>query len=55
MQETIKIMRRDKIKGTIANVLSMAYYSGMPFLASYSPSKGALAISTKNVANADPL
>ena len=51
MQETIKIMRREKIKGTIANVLSMAAYSGMPFLTAYSASKGALAVMTKNVAN----
>jgi len=52
MQETIKIMRKDKIKGTIANILSMAAYSGMPFLTAYSSSKGALAIMIKNVANA---
>ena len=36
MQETIKIMIRDKNKGTIANVLSMAMYSGMPFIVAYS-------------------
>ena len=52
MQEAIKIMIRDKVKGTIAHVLSIAAYSGMPFLAAYSPSKGALAIMIKNVANA---
>ena len=52
MQETIKIMIRDKNKGTIANVLSMAMYSGMPFIVAYSGSKGALAIMTKNIANA---
>lgn len=52
MQEAIKIMRRDKIKGTIANVLSIAAHSGMPFLAAYSSSKGALTILIKNVANA---
>tara|TARA_B100001971_G_C17899837_1_gene387401 strand:- start:183 stop:644 length:462 start_codon:yes stop_codon:yes gene_type:complete len=52
MQESIKIMRRDKVKGTIACILSMAAYSGMPFLTAYSSSKGALAIMIKNVANA---
>ena len=36
MQESIKIMIRDKNKGTIANVLSMAMYSGMPFIVAYS-------------------
>ena len=52
MQDVIKIMIRDKIKGTIAHVLSVAAYSGMPFLAAYSPSKAALGIMIKNTANA---
>ena len=52
MQETIKIMKRDRAKGTIANVLSIAAHSGMPFLSAYSSSKGALTILIKNVANA---
>ena len=51
MQNSIKIMIREKIQGTILNVLSMAMYSGMPFLTAYSGSKAALAIITKNVAN----
>ena len=51
MQDCIKIMIREKIKGTILNVLSMAMYSGMPFLTAYSASKAALATITKNVAN----
>ena len=51
MQDSIKIMIREKIQGTIMNVLSMAMYSGMPFLTAYSGSKAALAIITKNVAN----
>ena len=45
-------MIRDKVKGTIAHVLSVAAYSGMPFLAAYSPSKAALGIMIKNTANA---
>lgn len=52
MQECIKIMIRDKNKGTIANILSMAMYSGMPFIMAYSGSKAALAVMTKNIANA---
>ena len=52
MQDTIKIMLREKIKGTILNILSMAVHSGMPFLAAYSSSKAALANMTKNIANA---
>jgi len=51
MQEAVKIMIRDKHDGTIANVLSMAMYSGMPFILAYSGSKAALAIMTKNIAN----
>ena len=51
MQESIKIMIRDKNKGTIANILSMAMYSGMPFIVAYSGSKAALAAMTKNIAN----
>ena len=51
IQEVVKIMIRDKNKGTIANVLSMAMYSGMPFILAYSASKAALAIMTKNIAN----
>ena len=47
MQETIKIMIRDKVKGTIASVLSIAMYSGMPFIVAYSGSKAALAIMTR--------
>ena len=51
IQESVKIMIRDKNNGTIANVLSMAMYSGMPFIVAYSGSKAALAIMTKNIAN----
>ena len=51
MQDSIKIMIRENIKGNIVNVLSMAAHSGMPFLAAYSASKAALANMTKNTAN----
>ena len=51
MQEVIKIMIRDKNKGTIANLLSIAMHSGMPFIVAYSGSKAALATMTKNIAN----
>ena len=51
MQDVIKIMIREKVKGTIAHVLSVAAYSGMPFLTAYSSSKAALGIMIKNVAN----
>ena len=52
MQDSIKIMIREKNKGSILNILSMAMHSGHPFLAAYSASKAALANITKNTANA---
>ena len=51
IQEAVKIMRRDKIEGTIVNVLSVAKYCGMNNLVSYSATKGALSTLTKNVAD----
>ena len=51
MQDSINIMIREKIKGTIVNILSMAMHSGHPFLTAYSASKAALANMTKNTAN----
>jgi NAD(P)-dependent dehydrogenase (short-subunit alcohol dehydrogenase family) len=50
MQDAAKIMRREKIEGAIVNILSMSGHGGQPFLAAYAPSKGALAILTKNTA-----
>jgi len=52
IQDSIKIMIRENIKGTIVNILSMAMHSGHPFLAAYSASKAALANMTKNTGNA---
>jgi NAD(P)-dependent dehydrogenase (short-subunit alcohol dehydrogenase family) len=50
MQDAVKIMRREKISGTIVNILSMSGHGGQPFLTPYSMSKGALLTLTKNVA-----
>ncbi len=50
MQDAAKIMRREKIEGTIVNILSMSGHGGQPFLSAYSTSKGALATLTKNTA-----
>jgi NAD(P)-dependent dehydrogenase (short-subunit alcohol dehydrogenase family) len=52
MQECVRIMRREKIPGAIVNILSVAAHCGMPNLAAYSATKGALKTLTKNVANA---
>lgn len=50
MQDTIKIMQREKIAGSIVNIQSMSAHGGQPFLTPYSMSKGALMTLTKNVA-----
>jgi NAD(P)-dependent dehydrogenase (short-subunit alcohol dehydrogenase family) len=50
MQDALKLMRREKIRGTIVNVLSMSGHGGQPFIAAYCSSKGALATATRNTA-----
>ena len=50
MQDTIRIMRREAIEGTIVNVGSMSALAGQPFIAAYCTSKGALATLTRNTA-----
>jgi NAD(P)-dependent dehydrogenase (short-subunit alcohol dehydrogenase family) len=52
MQAAIQVMIDCGISGSIVNILSMSSYGGQPFLTPYSMSKGALAILTKNVAQA---
>jgi NAD(P)-dependent dehydrogenase (short-subunit alcohol dehydrogenase family) len=52
MQEAIKIMRREKIEGTIVNIGSMSAKAGQPFIAAYCASKGAMETLTKNTAYA---
>ena len=51
IQETVKIMRREKIEGAIVNIQSMSAHGGQPFIAAYCASKGALATLTRNVAH----
>ncbi len=51
IQETVKIMRREKIEGSIVNIQSMSAHGGQPFIAAYCVSKGALATLTRNVAH----
>ena len=50
MQDTAKLMRRDRIEGTIVNIVSVSGYGGQPFVCAYCGSKGALAVLTKNIA-----
>jgi NAD(P)-dependent dehydrogenase (short-subunit alcohol dehydrogenase family) len=51
IQETVRIMRREKIAGSIVNIQSMSAHGGQPFIAAYCASKGALAALTRNVAH----
>ncbi len=51
IQEAVKIMRREKIQGSIVNIQSMSAHGGQPFIAAYCVSKGALATLTSNVAH----
>ncbi len=52
MQDAVKLMRREKIAGSIVNIQSMSAHGGQGFITAYSASKGALATLTKNVAAA---
>jgi NAD(P)-dependent dehydrogenase (short-subunit alcohol dehydrogenase family) len=51
-QESVRIMKREQISGSIVNIQSVAVYCGQPNLTAYSTTKGALATFTKNTANA---
>jgi NAD(P)-dependent dehydrogenase (short-subunit alcohol dehydrogenase family) len=50
IQESLKIMRREGVAGSIVNIGSVAAYGSVPFLTPYAVSKGALVTLTKNVA-----
>lgn len=52
IQETVKVMKREAIAGSIINIQSMSAHGGQAFIAAYCVSKGALATLTKNTANA---
>jgi len=50
MQDAIKIMLRERIAGSIVNLITMSGYGGQPFITAYCSSKGALVTLTRNVA-----
>lgn len=52
MQDSIAMMKRERIAGGIVNIITMSSHGGQPFLTAYAASKGALATLTKNVAHA---
>lgn len=51
-QEVVRVMKREKIPGSIVNIITVSSYGGQPYLTAYSSSKGALATFTKNTAHA---
>ncbi|MCB9992102.1 MAG: SDR family oxidoreductase [Hyphomicrobiaceae bacterium] len=50
MQDCLNIMVRERIRGSIANIISMSAHGGQSFLAAYCAAKGALVTLTKNTA-----
>ena len=52
IQDAVKVMKQDRIEGSIVNIITMSSHGGQPNLMPYSASKGALAVLTKNVAHA---
>lgn len=50
IQDAAKVMKREKIKGSIVNIISMSGHGGQSFISAYCISKGALITATRNLA-----
>ena len=50
IQDALHVMKREKTKGTIVNIISMSGHGGQDFISAYCISKGALITLTKNTA-----
>ena len=50
MQDALTVMKREKIEGSIVNIISMSGHGGQSFITAYCASKGALITLTRNVA-----
>ncbi len=50
IQESIRLMIRDRVPGAILNIGSMSQHAGQPFISAYCASKAALATLTRNTA-----
>jgi NAD(P)-dependent dehydrogenase (short-subunit alcohol dehydrogenase family) len=50
IQDALHVMKREKIKGTVVNIISMSGHGGQSFISAYCISKGALATLTRNTA-----
>jgi NAD(P)-dependent dehydrogenase (short-subunit alcohol dehydrogenase family) len=51
MQALIRFWQKEKIAGSIVNIVTMSAHGGQPFITPYCASKGALLTLTKNVAH----
>lgn len=51
MQAVIRLMQRQKMPGSIVNIITQSAHGGQPFITPYCASKGALFTLTKNVAH----
>ncbi len=49
-QDGLHVMKREKTKGTIVNIISMSGHGGQSFISAYCISKGALITLTRNLA-----
>ena len=49
IQETVKIIGRERIAGSIVNIGNVSAYGSVPFLMGYATSQGALMTLMKNV------
>ena len=50
MQDALTVMKREKIEGSIVNIISMSGHGGQSFITAYCASKGGLITLTRNVA-----
>ncbi|MDP8241232.1 MAG: SDR family oxidoreductase [Candidatus Hatepunaea meridiana] len=51
-QEVARLMKRERIAGSIVNIITISSHGGQPYLTAYCASKGALVTFTKNIAHA---
>ncbi|MGV8096092.1 MAG: SDR family oxidoreductase [Mangrovibacterium sp.] len=51
MQALIRFWQKEKIAGSVVNIVTMSAHGGQPFITPYCASKGALLTLTKNVAH----
>jgi NAD(P)-dependent dehydrogenase (short-subunit alcohol dehydrogenase family) len=50
IQDALHVMKREKIKGSIVNIISISGHGGQSFISAYCVSKGALITLTRNTA-----